>query len=76
MGCPWTTHVHAGPLFLGEHTPSKTKIKCIKEELKCKRDDLYLLGPSRSSFHPLKLPESTFLAKGFFSFWLIFKLQW
>jgi hypothetical protein len=27
---------------------------------------VYLLCPSRSSLYPLKLPESTFLAKGFF----------
>jgi hypothetical protein len=28
--------------------------------------NLYLLGPSESLFHPLKISESTFLAKGLF----------
>jgi hypothetical protein len=30
---------------------------------------MYLLGPSGSSFHPLKLPESILFTKGYF--WLL-----
>jgi hypothetical protein len=41
------------------------KKKCIKKELKCRRD-IFVLGPSRSLFHPLNLSKSTSLAKGIF----------
>jgi hypothetical protein len=67
VGCPWTTHVHIGTLFLGEHTPSKTKINVKMKYGNARGMILYLLGPSRSLFHPLKPRELTFLAKGFFS---------
>lgn len=66
MGCPWKVHVHASPLVLGESTPSKTKINAQMKYGNARGMILYLLGPSRRSFHPLKLSESTFLTKEFF----------
>jgi hypothetical protein len=36
-GCHRTTRVYVGPTFLKVSAPPKNKIKCIKEELKCKR---------------------------------------
>jgi hypothetical protein len=35
---------------------------------------LYLLGPNRRSFHPLKLLESTLLVKGFFDLLVDFQI--
>jgi hypothetical protein len=36
---------------------------------------MYLLGPSRSSFHPLKLLESTLFTTGFFVFLVNFSIR-
>jgi hypothetical protein len=48
--------------------PKKTKINEKGKYLNARGVDLYLLRLRRSSFHPLKLPDSTLLAKGYF--WL------
>jgi hypothetical protein len=68
-GCHRTTRVYVGPTFLKVNAPPKNKIKCIKEELNARGVSMYLLGPSGSSFRPLKLPESTLFTKG--CFWLL-----
>jgi DNA replication protein DnaC len=46
----------------------KKKINEKRKNGNARGASLYLLGPSGSSFRPLKLPESTLLAKGFFDF--------
>jgi hypothetical protein len=66
VGCPWTTRVHVGPLFLGERAPPKNKKNAKRKNGNAGGMSLYLLGLSGSSFRPLKLPESTSLAKGYF----------
>jgi hypothetical protein len=63
MVCSWTTHVHAGLTSLKVSAHPKRKDGNAIE------DSMYLLGPNGSSFHPLKIPESTISVKGcFFTF--------
>jgi hypothetical protein len=48
--------------------PQKTKRNAKRKYGNAGGASLYLLGPSGSSFHPLKLPESTSFTKG--CFWI------
>jgi hypothetical protein len=63
-GCAWTIHVHVGPTSLKVSTPSQnTKINAKREEGNAREVSVYLLGPNKSLFHPLKLLKSTISAK-------------
>jgi len=55
------TYVHP---FLGGHAPPKNKNNAKTKNGNARGMSLYLLGASESSFHPLKIPESTSLANG------------
>jgi hypothetical protein len=57
-------HTCKADLFKGQRPPKKQNAK--KEEGNAREVSLYLLGPKESSFRPLKLPESTISAKGYF----------
>jgi len=46
--------------------PPKTKINTKIKDGNAREVSVYLLGPNRSSFRPLKLPESTISEKGVF----------